>query len=62
MLGNGLVNLMNKYGKIDIKIWDQSVVCILVKIIVEVKSEEDVQEVFDCIDVGFSNLFERVSV
>ena len=57
---DGLVNLSNKYGKIDIKTWDQNTVRISVKILVEAKSEDSAQEVFDRIDIEFYNTNDAV--
>ena len=51
----GLVDLSNKYGKIDIKTWDQSQVRISVKIVVDASNEERAQEVFDRISIDFYN-------
>lgn len=61
MSADGLVELTNKHGKIDIKTWDQSAVRISVKIVVDAKSEDDAQEVFDRISIDFSNSSDQVS-
>lgn len=61
MSADGLVELSNKHGKIDIKTWDQSAARISVKIVVDAKSEEDAQEVFDRISIDFANSSDRVS-
>ena len=58
---DGLVNLSNKYGKIDIKTWDQNRVRISVKIVVDAKDEETAQEVFNRISVNFSNTSSQVT-
>lgn len=50
---DGLVELSNKYGKIDIKTWDQNRVRISVKIVVDAKNEDQAQEVFDRISINF---------
>ena len=60
MSADGLVDLSNKHGKIDIKTWDQSAARISVKIVVEAKSEDDAQEVFDRINIDFYNTSETV--
>lgn len=57
---DGLVELSNRHGKIDIKTWDQNNVRISVKILVEAKSEEDAKQVFDRIDISFFNSSETV--
>jgi hypothetical protein len=61
MAANGLVELSNRHGKIDIKTWDQNNVRISVKILVDAKSEEDAQDVFERISIDFSNSSSRVS-
>ena len=60
MSADGLVELANKHGKIDIKTWDKSAVRISVKIIVEAKDEEDAQDVFERIEINFFNSTETV--
>ncbi|MEM1215030.1 MAG: hypothetical protein AAGJ82_05065 [Bacteroidota bacterium] len=50
---DGLVNLSNKYGKIDIKTWEQNAARISVKILVNASTESEAQEVFDRIDISF---------
>lgn len=50
---DGTVDLNNKYGKIDVKTWDNNAVRISVRIVVEARSESDAQEVFDRIDIDF---------
>lgn len=57
---DGLVNLSNKYGKIDIKTWDKNTVRVSVKILVEAKSEDAAQEVFDRINIKFYNSSDAV--
>lgn len=52
---DGLVDLENKYGKIDIKTWNQEQVRISVKITVEARNESAAQEVFDRISIDFFN-------
>lgn len=60
MSADGLVELSNKHGKIDIKTWDQNAVRISVKIVVDAKDEDDAQEVFDRIEIDFYNNSESV--
>ncbi|MEL6968995.1 MAG: hypothetical protein AAFZ63_13010 [Bacteroidota bacterium] len=60
MPADGLVELSNRHGQIDIKTWDQSAARISVKIVVDAKSEEDAQQVFDRIDIDFYNTSETV--
>ncbi|PSR12788.1 MAG: hypothetical protein DA408_02290 [Bacteroidetes bacterium] len=52
---DGLVNLSNKYGKIDIKTWEQKSVRISVKIVVNAKDESAAQTTFDRININFYN-------
>jgi len=52
---NGTTALSNKYGKIDVKTWDRQRVKISVNILVNANSESNAQEVFDRIDIAFSN-------
>ena len=52
---DGTTNIKNKYGKVDIKTWDKNRVKIDVRIVVNARSEKSAQEVFDRIDIGFSN-------
>lgn len=61
MAANGLVQLSNRHGKIDIKTWDQNNVRVSVKILVDAKSEEDAQAVFERINISFSNSSSNVS-
>jgi hypothetical protein len=51
----GTVNLINKYGKVDVKTWDKNRVKIDVKIVVNANSESAAQDVFDRIRIDFSN-------
>ncbi|MCF8245730.1 MAG: hypothetical protein K9J37_14135 [Saprospiraceae bacterium] len=52
---NGTVNLVNKYGKIDVKTWDKNRAKIDVTIVVKAGSESQAQTVFDRIRIDFSN-------
>lgn len=52
---NGTTSISNKYGKVDVKTWDRNRVKVDVTIIVDASSESQAQEVFDRIDVAFSN-------
>ncbi len=55
MSGTGEVSLANKYGKVDIQVWDKNVVKINVNIIVKARNEKAANQTFDRIDVDFSN-------
>jgi predicted transcriptional regulator YdeE len=55
MAADGRVDLDNKYGKIDVKTWENNAVRISVRIVVEAQSESDAREVFDRITVDFYN-------
>ncbi len=52
---NGTVNLINKYGKIDVKTWDKSRAKVDVTIVVKAGSESQAQSVFDRIRIDFTN-------
>jgi hypothetical protein len=52
---NGTTSISNKYGKVDVKTWNRNRVKIDVTIMVDASSESKAQEVFDRIDVAFSN-------
>lgn len=52
---NGTMNLINKYGKIDVKTWDKSRAKVEVTIVVKAGSESQAQTVFDRIRIDFSN-------
>ncbi|RMF04783.1 MAG: hypothetical protein D6772_00105 [Bacteroidetes bacterium] len=52
---DGLVDLDNRYGKINVKTWDNKAVRISVRIVVEAASESDAREVFDRITIDFYN-------
>ncbi|MEM9886712.1 MAG: hypothetical protein AAF849_12540 [Bacteroidota bacterium] len=58
---NGTTELSNKYGKMDINIWDENKVKITVVIKVDAKNERKAQEVLDGIDVDFSSSSSYVS-
>lgn len=51
----GTTSISNKYGKVEVKTWDRNRVKIDVTIVVEASSESNAQEVFDRIDIAFSN-------
>lgn len=51
----GTVNLVNKYGKIDVKTWDKNRAKIDVTIVVKARSESAAQSVFDRIRIDFTN-------
>lgn len=52
---NGTTSLYNKYGSIDVKTWAENRVKISVTIVVDASSESDAQEVFNRINIDFSN-------
>lgn len=52
---NGTVNLINKYGRIDVKTWEKNRAKVEVTIVVKAGSEAQAQTVFDRIRVDFSN-------
>ena len=52
---NGTTGISNKYGKVDIKTWNQNRVKIEVTITVKASSEANAQKVFDRINIAFSN-------
>ncbi len=52
---DGTTDITNKYGKVALKTWDRNRVKITVSIVVRAGSESEAQEVFDRIDVAFSN-------
>ncbi len=52
---DGKVGLSNRYGKIDLKTWNENKVKIDVKITVNASSEEAAQDEFERINVSFSN-------
>ncbi|MCB9081291.1 MAG: hypothetical protein H6555_06230 [Lewinellaceae bacterium] len=51
----GTTELINKYGKIDVKTWSSNKVKITVNIVVNASSESNAQRDFDRINVQFSN-------
>jgi hypothetical protein len=51
----GTVNLINKYGKVDVKTWDKNRTKIDVTIVVKANSESAAQSVFDRIRIDFTN-------
>ncbi|RME10594.1 MAG: hypothetical protein D6816_03130 [Bacteroidetes bacterium] len=58
---DGTVSLANKYGKVEVKTWDKSRVKIEVTIVVKAKSESNANEIFDRIDIDFTNSSDYVS-
>ena len=58
---DGKVELLNKYGKMDINTWDRAEVDVKVTIIVKAKSKDAAQEEFDRINVEFNNSRSSVS-
>ncbi|MBK8567019.1 MAG: hypothetical protein IPN76_27740 [Saprospiraceae bacterium] len=52
---NGTVNIVNKYGKVDVKTWDKNRAKVEVTIVVKASSESQAQPVFDRIRIEFAN-------
>ena len=52
---DGEVEIINRYGKVELETWDENEVKIEVTIIVEAKSQGKADEVFERIKVNFSN-------
>lgn len=59
---NGTTYLSNKYGRVDVKTWDKNRVKVSVNIVVNANSETKADEVFDRIDINFSNANDYVKV
>lgn len=51
----GLTQFITKYGKLDVKTWDQDKVKINVTIRVQARTEEEAQKVFDQIRIDFTS-------
>ncbi len=51
----GIVDLTNKYGKVEVHTWERNRVKIDVTIVVDARSESAAQDVFDRIQIDFSN-------
>lgn len=58
---DGVVELRNKHGDIEITTWDENRVAIKVVITVDACSEEDAQKVFDRIHIDFANQSRYIS-
>jgi len=52
---DGLVSIYNKYGSIDVQTWNNNRVKISVTILVEANNEREAQDVFDRINIDFTN-------
>ena len=52
---DGTTSVKNKYGKVDIKTWEKNRVKVDVRIVVNAANEKSAQEVFDRIQINFSN-------
>lgn len=52
---NGTVNIVNKYGKVDVKTWDKNRAKVDVTIVVKTSSEAQARPVFDRIHIEFAN-------
>ena len=60
IIPDGNTRIINKYGSVNIKTWNQNRVKISVEIVVNAISEVKAQEVFNRIDITFSNSDELV--
>ncbi len=58
---DGLVKLNNKFGKINVKTWNENRVAITVDISVHANSEAEAQKTFDRIAINFSNTASEVT-
>lgn len=58
---NGTISLLNKYGKVDVKTWDQNRVKIDIQITVNAGNEESANATFDRINIEFSDSRDFVS-
>ncbi|MDV7393243.1 hypothetical protein RZS08_17860, partial [Arthrospira platensis SPKY1] len=52
---DGLTQFITKYGKLDLKTWDQDKVKVNVVIRVQARSEEEARNVFDRIRIDFTS-------
>ena len=59
---NGTTYLSNKYGRVDVKTWDKNRVKVSVNIVVNANSEDKADEVFNRININFSNANDYVKV
>lgn len=57
----GKVSLANKYGRVEVRTWNRNRVKIEVNIIVKAKSESAADDLFDRIDIDFTNSSNFVS-
>jgi hypothetical protein len=51
----GTTNLINKYGRMDVKTWDGNVVKIKVTILADAKSQSQADDVFNRVNINFYN-------
>lgn len=58
---DGTLSLLNKYGQVDVKTWDQNQVKIEIEIVVNASNEDNANETFDRINIDFSNSSNFVS-
>ena len=58
---DGTTSLSNKYGKMDINVWDKNEVQITVNVKVDARNDRKEQEILDGIDVEFDNSSDYVS-
>jgi hypothetical protein len=61
MNAEGTVELSNKYGTVNLNTWNKKEVSIAVTITVKARGESSANNIFDRIDIGFSNSSSRVS-
>ncbi len=52
---DGLVEILSKYGNVDVETWSELKVKIVVTIKVDAKNQEKADEVFDRVNINFSN-------
>ena len=55
LLSDGSVEISNRYGNVDIETWTENKVKIVVTIKVDTKNEDRAEDLFDKIDINFSN-------
>lgn len=61
IIADGAVSIANKYGKVEVRTWDKNRVKIEVTIVVSAKSESIANDIFERIDVNFTNSRDYVS-
>lgn len=58
---SGLLNVQNKYGEVNVHTWGKDRVRITATIIVDTKSENKAQEIFDRIQIDITNSSSKIS-